>query len=640
MSKSIFNAAVFNSKNITNSNNIDNVSTDTLTAENLTVTGTLTNTELQNATNSAINSISFASSSGNLTLTKADSTSVSANLDGRYEKTFLVDTENANQMSFSTETLLGVDYRTLKLTMASGLADDNNGLVTSKQVYDGLQLRALQFIVNSANPNQMSFTTETIDTIDYRTLKLTMASSLAIDNNGLVTSKQVYDGLQLRALQFIVNSANPNQMSFTTETIDTIDYRTLKLTMASSLAIDNNGLVTSKQVYDGLELRALQFVVHPDSDSQLAFVNHTPSGSTESYRTLKVQLATAIADGDGKLVTSNLAYDTLYVNTPAFDTATGNFSFVRGGTTLSANLDGRYITNIVSSNTTPQFVVKTETTSGIDAEVEIRGARGSATDEQSSRLILSNYDNQLAATNKLVEIAGQVSNSSTNVGGLVISNYENGATRTEALTMDYQGNFLINKNLTVNGVVTTTGVSHRITTLVFDKSDVMLSDGDPNSDDWGINSRQNVINSNRSIGASIFNDISVIGELSINTKGMYRIKYTSNVKQTGHNNRITTRASLSVYDIATSAYTHYRTNNNYDLFCWGYTRNTSDAACVTMHFEDFIELDIPTATTGNRFYIRCDLETDDTGSPDFTSTLPNGDLQWYSRLQLELMYTT
>ena len=582
MSKSIFNAAVFNSKNITNSNNIDNVSTDTLTAENLTVTGTLTNTELQNATNSAINSISFTSSSGSLTLTKADSTSVSANLDGRYEKTFLVDTENTNQMSFSTETLLGVDYRTLKLTMAS---------------------------------------------IIYK------------HNNGLVTSKQVADALELRALQFIVNSANPNQMSFTTETIDTIDYRTLKLTMASGLATDNNGLVTSKQVYDGLELRALQFVVHPDSDSQLAFVNHTPSGSTESYRTLKVQLATAIADGDGKLVTSNLAYDTLYVNTPAFDTATGNFSFVRGGTTLSANLDGRYITNIVSSNTTPQFVVKTAT-SGIDAEVEIRGARGSATDEQSSRLILSNYDNQLAATNKLVEIAGQVSNSSTNVGGLVISNYENGATRTEALTMDYQGNFLINKNLTVNGVVTTTGVSHRITTLVFDKSDVMLSDGDPNSDDWGINSRQNVINSNRSIGASIFNDISVIGELSINTKGMYRIKYTSNVKQTGHNNRITTRASLSVYDIATSAYTHYRTNNNYDLFCWGYTRNTSDAACVTMHFEDFIELDIPTATTGNRFYIRCDLETDDTGSPDFTSTLPNGDLQWYSRLQLELMYTT
>ena len=110
----------------------------------------------------------------------------------------------------------------------------------------------------------------------------------------------------------------------------------------------------------------------------------------------------------------------------------------------------------ITSDTKPQLLVTVASTDSVDSNLTIRGARNGSIGSLQGQLTIENYDSNYGSggsgiynygsggiTHKLVEIAGMVSDASDNLGGMVISNYSDGTTRSSALTMSSNGNFLI-----------------------------------------------------------------------------------------------------------------------------------------------------------------------------------------------------
>lgn len=92
---------------------------------------------------------------------------------------------------------------------------------------------------------------------------------------------------------------------------------------------------------------------------------------------------------------------------------------------------------VIEDDTTAQLIVRT-VTSGNDAAITIRGERNTTTNRQAQLRL----ENTLSgSTNDLAEIAGVVTNAGSNIGGLQISNFANGSTRTEAMMMNENGRF-------------------------------------------------------------------------------------------------------------------------------------------------------------------------------------------------------
>ena len=87
-----------------------------------------------------------------------------------------------------------------------------------------------------------------------------------------------------------------------------------------------------------------------------------------------------------------------------------------------------------------QLLVATESTSGTDALVEIRGSRSNAVASDQAQLLFSNYDAGLSDTNSLGLITGRVTNDTTNIGDLVFYNYADGSTESETMRLTSDGN--------------------------------------------------------------------------------------------------------------------------------------------------------------------------------------------------------
>ena len=400
MSKSIFNTAIFNSKNITNSNSVNAVTTDLIIAENLEVTGTLTNAEVQtnslkvgitNAQSNAIttntNKVGISTSqtsaitSNTLKLsaitynTTDDVTEFSESIKIDSDKNLFIGSKNIGSSLTTVENSLGDKQDTLTDALNAGdnISITSDGVISSshtntnttytaksegglalsgtefsldltniasdstyafprdvfvdsskklragaleyykssavKDVSTEFDKKADLFVIDSASSNQLAFSTDTDGAgVAYKTLEVTLASGITNSDYGLVTSDVVFDSIKTKADDFIVNPSNTtSQMRFTnyTDTGTGAVSKSLQLIMASSIANSNYGLVTSDQVFDGLALKEDSFVVNSASSNQLEFVNEG------SAKTLKVKLATAITDADGGLVTSDLAQSKL-----------------------------------------------------------------------------------------------------------------------------------------------------------------------------------------------------------------------------------------------------------------------------------------------------------------------------------------
>ena len=96
---------------------------------------------------------------------------------------------------------------------------------------------------------------------------------------------------------------------------------------------------------------------------------------------------------------------------------------------------------------TPQLLVSADPDRGSDvgdgasAVITIRGQRMNTTTQRAAQLRFENRDYSLSNTRDLFEIAGQVTDDTTNIGGMLISNFADGQSRSENTTMSASGNW-------------------------------------------------------------------------------------------------------------------------------------------------------------------------------------------------------
>lgn len=87
-----------------------------------------------------------------------------------------------------------------------------------------------------------------------------------------------------------------------------------------------------------------------------------------------------------------------------------------------------------------QLIVETESISGGDAKVTIRGARSQSTSANHAEILFQNYDANIDANGTLGSIVGRVSNSTTNFGDLLFNVSPDGSNITEAMRLKSDGN--------------------------------------------------------------------------------------------------------------------------------------------------------------------------------------------------------
>ena len=268
-----------------------------------------------------------------------------------------------------------------------------------------------------------------------------------------------------------------------------------------------------------------------------------------------------------------------------------------------------------------------------DAVLEIRGARNGSTSSGQAKLVFSNYDNDLGATNILGRIDGRVSNATSNIGGLVFSNFADGSSRTGQLTLSAAGNFNMGDGDTyqddykfkVNGDVNLNGSNYikpQIRFLTYDKDNI-------NSSNWGNGSIQNTVLSNRTVGDS-FCSVGA-GTVTLTKNGYYRIRVSAQTQVKVYNDRLGFMNYLRIVSGGTT--TNYDFSEYKNFFGWIYTRNNGDGAHGSVSFEDYIYL-----KSGAVISVRHKLETG--GTISFTNTLSNASLDNYLSLQIERVYDT
>ena len=286
---------------------------------------------------------------------------------------------------------------------------------------------------------------------------------------------------------------------------------------------------------------------------------------------------------------------------------------------------------IITDDTVSQLIVKATSSLGIDARIGIRGARNASTSNNPAQLDFENFDNDLSSVNKLGSIHSRVSNASSNIGGLLISNYVNGSTRTGALNMSNSGNFSMGGGdtfqdvykLKIAGGIYTSGLSYikpQLRMFGYDKDNI-------NNSNWGNGSSNNNIKFDRRIGESFCSTTS--GIITISKTGYYRIKLSAQTQSDGYNNRVSFMNYLRI--VSGSSVTDYSENESRNFFGWVYIRNNTMGGHGSVTFEDCIFLN-----PGNTIQPRNKLET--TSDRNFNNTLSASLLDNYLNIEIERIY--
>ena len=160
------------------------------------------------------------------------------------------------------------------------------------------------------------------------------------------------------------------------------------------------------------------------------------------------------ADNAGNNITISATGVIDATDTTYSDTGTG--AILVDGTTISLDFS-RTDAEIecpqqfrIEHDPTPQFLVSADPNRGSDvgdgasAVITIRGQRMNTTTQRAAQLSFENRDYSLSNTRYLFELAGQVTNDTTNIGGMLISNFADGETRTGNTTMSASGNWYLN----------------------------------------------------------------------------------------------------------------------------------------------------------------------------------------------------
>tara|TARA_R110001632_G_C11273752_1_gene411092 strand:- start:61 stop:1092 length:1032 start_codon:yes stop_codon:yes gene_type:complete len=245
----------------------------------------------------------------------------------------------------------------------------------------------------------------------------------------------------------------------------------------------------------------------------------------------------------------------------------------------------------IANSTEPQMLMTRE--SAGDTSLIIRGQRNNNRTVRVASIDLENNDiNSTSSTpfGKLVSIAGRVTNTVGNFGGLEIVNYVDGITASTALVMSYLGNFSIGnglvfqdlyKLLVSGGITKVDTFYHKPTkqTFNFDKSIVSNSY-------WGLGHKQTTLSSSRLSGVSFCSHSN--GSINFSSAGTYKIKVNGNLHNINLNARVGFALYLVTLDSNDNIITEYFENEDYNFFSWCEVRNNGASSCGNVYFEDII----------------------------------------------------
>ena len=229
----------------------------------------------------------------------------------------------------------------------------------------------------------------------------------------------------------------------------------------------------------------------------------------------------------------------------------------------------------------------------------------------------------MGGTNKLGDWRGRVTNHTTNVGGLILSNYANGSTRTGQLTLSAAGNFNMGGGsdfqdtykLQVTGNSNFVGSVYRIPQQAF----YNFGKTSVSNNLFGKGNRFVGTSSIRETGTSFSSHSN--GSITFSQNGYYRIRVGGNPVTDGYNDRL----AFCLYLLIDG--TDYFQNQNYNFQGYTYTRNSSDGAFGNINFEDYIYI-----ASGDVLQVRHKL---DTNNRNFDDQLNNTQMECYCNLQIE-----
>ncbi len=414
MSKNLFNQNTFGNKNVINDDDISIATASTITAKIITTTdlnvnGTLTNTELQNATTNIANNTSAIAG-------KQDTLSAS----------------NLLNPNFITATDLDGDAVTISASNFGALEGAGGGA-------DALQTQINQKAKLYDVTAPLVKTTRSVINFGENPILLTINNTSSVTDGSvdLITSGGVFTGLAGK------------QATLTTGDGINIDGDLITFDGTISQGITSGGDI------QGVNLKYIDGGVVIDVKEK---IDTNESGIT-TIGTAVADNATLIQQKQNALTsTSGNAGTNISINDSGVISATagGTYTALANGG-LAVNGSNEFSVDYTNTNatitfpqrveivndTTSQLIVKPSSTTNSDASITIRGARSGAVLLREAQLRFENYDDDLSSISDLFEIAGQVTNSTNNTGGMLISNFADGSTRTDNTTMSASGNWYI-----------------------------------------------------------------------------------------------------------------------------------------------------------------------------------------------------
>lgn len=431
MSKTLFNQNTFQSKNVTNSDDISDLKVDTFKATTLTAT-TIINTELQAATSGvAANLASLANKQDKLTASNLlNPNFIDAEDDG--DSVIITKTEFGSLTGFDND--------------SGTIQDQIDSKPSDYDVEAPLVKTTREVIVFPENPVLLS---------------INHTDTITDGSTDLIESGAVFTGLAEKEDAFNVSAP---LVKTTTST-----PHILSIDTTNTVALGSNQLVLGGGIYQYL-IDNYNAKLTNGSSLQLS-IDDTGSGINVNNE-ISVILATSASATDYGLITGNVLntelsskQDTLTdadnagtnisISAEGVISASGGGTYTalsNGGLAVSSNEFSIDLTNTnsrfeipqnvrIEKDGTPQLLVEPASTSSNNAEIEIRGARNGSTTSPNAILRFANYDSDINDVNNLGRIEGRVSNHTTNIGGMIFSNYADGSSRTGQLTLSAAGNF-------------------------------------------------------------------------------------------------------------------------------------------------------------------------------------------------------
>ena len=395
MSKTLFNTNTFQSKNVRNSDDVGTLKVDTFKATNAILTN-ITNSELQAATAGVATNASAIAT--NASAISSNTTAIGNNASAISSNTTAIG-NNATAIGNNT-TAIGNNTTAIS-NNAQAISGKQDTLTTD----EGIDI----------TNNVISF--DGTLTQDVTTSGNIRGNSLEYVDSGVVID--------------VKNKINQKQDTLTEGTGIDITNNTVTFDGTSvSGNITTTGTITGNVMnyVDGGVVTNIKDEIESKQDT-LTDANNAGTGiSISGSGVISATGGTYAAATNGGLALS------------------GSNEFSIDFSNTNATIDLPQSVHI-EVNGTPQLLIEPSSTTGNDAEIEIRGARNGSESSRNARVAFTNYDNDSGGfVNNLGSIHGKVSNASSNIGGMVFDSYSDGDTRNGTMTISANGNVWIGAN--------------------------------------------------------------------------------------------------------------------------------------------------------------------------------------------------